>query len=138
MANVWPCIVPLLTTWKCVPLLWAGRKGPATYTRYFALRMHLSPALQSPFSFHLGCDYARKKKKKTILCTLCTNKSLVFMFNSYTPATVILLLTLDHPGVILARLADTIKSCFRLFVFFELGRVSLFPCQVFLEVLPKL
>jgi len=39
--------VPVLTTWKCVPLLWAGQKGPATYTRYFALGMQLSPALQS-------------------------------------------------------------------------------------------
>ena len=48
-----------------MPLLWAGRKGPASYTRYFALGMQLSPALQSPFSFHLGCGYdARKKKKK--------------------------------------------------------------------------
>ena len=57
--------MPLLTTWKCVPLLWAGRKAPASYTRYFALGMQLSPALQSPFSFHLGCGYdARKKKKK--------------------------------------------------------------------------
>ena len=61
--------MPLLITWKCVPqvdllnaLLWAGRKGPATYTRYFALGMQLSPALQSPVSFHLGCVYARKKK----------------------------------------------------------------------------
>ena len=26
--------------------------------------MQLSPALQSPFSFHLGCGYARKKEKK--------------------------------------------------------------------------
>ena len=43
-----------------MPLLW-----PASYTRYFALGMQLSPALQSPFSFHLGCGYnARKKKKK--------------------------------------------------------------------------
>ena len=57
--------MPLLTTWKCVPLLWAGRKGPANDTRYFALGMHLSPTLQSPFSFHLGCGYdARKNKKK--------------------------------------------------------------------------
>ena len=30
--------------------------------------MQLSPALQSPFSFHLGCGYdARKKKKKYAL-----------------------------------------------------------------------
>ena len=29
--------------------------------------MQLSPALQSPFSFHLWCGYARKKKKKTIV-----------------------------------------------------------------------
>ena len=35
-------------------------KRPATYSRYFALGMQLSPALQSPFSFHLGCGYARK------------------------------------------------------------------------------
>ena len=47
-----------------MPLLWAGRKGPASYTRYFALGMHLSPALQSPFSFHLGCGYDGRKKKK--------------------------------------------------------------------------
>ena len=45
-------------------LLWAGRKGPATYTRYFALGMQLSPALQSPFSFHLECGYAPKKIEK--------------------------------------------------------------------------
>ena len=39
-------------------------KWPATYTRYSALGMQLSPGvvLQSPFSFHLGCGYARKKK----------------------------------------------------------------------------
>ena len=62
--------VPLLITWKCVPLvnllnalLWAGQKGPATYTRYFALEMQLSPALQSLVSFHLGCVYARKNIK---------------------------------------------------------------------------
>ena len=47
-----------------MPLLWAGRKGPASYTRYFALGMHLSPALQSLFSFHLGCGYDARKKKK--------------------------------------------------------------------------
>ena len=47
-----------------MPLLWAGRKGPASYTRYFALGMHLSPALQSPFSFHLGCGYDARKKKR--------------------------------------------------------------------------
>jgi len=29
------------------------------------LGMQLSPALQSPFSFHLGCGYARKKGKKS-------------------------------------------------------------------------
>ena len=51
-------LVDLLNT-----LLWAGRKGPATYTRYFALGMQLSPALQSPFSFHLGCGYPRKKNE---------------------------------------------------------------------------
>ena len=58
---------------KCVPLvdllnalLWPGRKGPVTYNRYFALGMQLSPALQSPFSFHLGCGYARKKNNITI------------------------------------------------------------------------
>ena len=39
-------------------------KWPATYTRYLALGMQLSPALQSPFSFHLGCGYARKNKQK--------------------------------------------------------------------------
>ena len=44
-----------------MPLLWAGRKGPASYTRYFALGMQLSPALQSPFSFHLGCGYDARK-----------------------------------------------------------------------------
>ena len=47
-----------------MPLLWERRKGLATYTWYFALGMQLSPALQSPFSFHLGCGYARKKKKE--------------------------------------------------------------------------
>ena len=47
-----------------MPLLWAGRKGPASYTRYFALGMQLSPALQSPFSFHLGCGYDIKYKNK--------------------------------------------------------------------------
>ena len=46
-----------------MPLLWAGQKGPASYTRYFALGMHLFPALQSPFSFHLGCGYDARKKK---------------------------------------------------------------------------
>jgi len=46
-------------------LLWAGRKGPATYTQYFALGLELSPALQSPFSFHLGCGYLCSKKKKS-------------------------------------------------------------------------
>ena len=42
-------------------------KWPTTYTQYFELGMQLSPALQSLFSFHLGCGYARKKtsKKKT-------------------------------------------------------------------------
>ena len=44
----------------------SGRKGPATYTRYFALGMQSSPALQLLFSFHLGCGYARKKKKKAL------------------------------------------------------------------------
>ena len=39
-------------------------KGPATYTRYFVLGMQLSPALQAPFSFHLGCGYARKKNHR--------------------------------------------------------------------------
>ena len=29
-----------------------------------SLGMQLSPALQSPFSFHLGCGYGRKKNKK--------------------------------------------------------------------------
>ena len=43
----------------------AGQKGPATYTRYFALGMQLSPALQSLFSFHIGCGYdARRYLKK--------------------------------------------------------------------------
>jgi len=37
-------------------------KWPATYTRYFELGMQLSPALQSPFSFHLGCVFARNNK----------------------------------------------------------------------------
>ena len=37
-------------------------KWPATYTRHFALGIQLPPALQSPFSFHLGCGYAQKKK----------------------------------------------------------------------------
>ena len=37
-------------------------KWPATYTWYLALTMQLSPALQSLFSFHLGCGYAGKKK----------------------------------------------------------------------------
>ena len=62
--------VPLLIIWKCVPLvdllntlLRAGQKGPATHTRSFAFGMQLSPALQSPFSFHLGCGYAHKKEK---------------------------------------------------------------------------
>jgi len=55
--------VPLLITWKCVPLVdlliaVMGRaKWPTTYTRYFELGMQLSPALQSLFPFHLGCDY---------------------------------------------------------------------------------
>ena len=48
-----------------MPLLWAGRKGPATYTHYFALGMHLSPALQSPFSLHLGCGYDARKTTTT-------------------------------------------------------------------------
>ena len=39
-------------------------KWPATYTWYFVLGMQLSPALQSLFSFHLGCSYAQKKKDK--------------------------------------------------------------------------
>ena len=29
------------------------------YTRYFALWIQLPPTPQSPFSFHLGCGYAR-------------------------------------------------------------------------------
>ena len=68
--------VPLLlfTTWKCVPqvdLLTVCYGWPATYTRYFALGMHLPPTLQSLFSFHLGCSYARNystsgKKKKLV------------------------------------------------------------------------
>ena len=59
-----------------MPLLWAGRKGPATYTRYFALGMHLSPALQSPFSFHLGCGYdARNKFLKNNKNKLKTRKA---------------------------------------------------------------
>ena len=33
-------------------------KWPATYTWYFARGMQLSPALQSPVFFHLGCCYA--------------------------------------------------------------------------------
>ena len=41
-------------------------KWPATYTQYFELGMQLSPALQSHFSFHLGCGYARNKKKKEV------------------------------------------------------------------------
>ena len=48
--------------------LWANEmawtKWPAIYTQYFALGMQLPPALQSPFSFHFGCAYALKKKKK--------------------------------------------------------------------------
>jgi len=40
-------------------------KWPATYTRYFALGMQLSPAFQSLFSFHLKCIYARKNKTTT-------------------------------------------------------------------------
>ena len=42
----------------------SSTKWPTTYTRYFALRMQLPPAPQSPFSFRLGCGYARKKKQK--------------------------------------------------------------------------
>ena len=42
-------------------------KQPATYTRHFPLWMQLLPAPQSPFSFHLGCGYARKKKNNTIV-----------------------------------------------------------------------
>jgi len=42
-------------------------KWAATYTRYLALGMQLPPALQSLFSFHLGCGYARKKEKKSNL-----------------------------------------------------------------------
>ena len=44
----------------------SSTKWPTTYTRYFVLWMQLPPAPQSPFSFHLGCGYARKKKKKKI------------------------------------------------------------------------
>ena len=51
-------------------LLWAGRKGPATYTRYFALGMQLSPVLQSPFSFHLGCSYASVQLLNTTNCSI--------------------------------------------------------------------
>jgi len=74
--------VPLLTTWKCVHLLLAGRKGPATYTRYFALGMHLSPALQSPFSFHLGCGYGARKKKKKKNKKKLHDKQTNLLFNS--------------------------------------------------------
>jgi len=44
--------------------LWAGRKGPATYTRYFALGMQLSPALQSPFLSTWGAVMLEKKQTK--------------------------------------------------------------------------
>ena len=51
------------TLWYTVVLISSmyETKWPATYTRYFALGVQLSPALQSPFSFHLGCGYARNK-----------------------------------------------------------------------------
>ena len=39
---------------------------PPIYTQYFALGMQLPPAPQSPFSFHLRCGYAQKKKEKNI------------------------------------------------------------------------
>ena len=42
------------------PAITGKMKWPATYTRYSALGMQLSPALKSPFSFHLGCGFARK------------------------------------------------------------------------------
>jgi len=56
--SLCPCC--LLTTWK-----WCTSSGsvmgrtnsPPTHTQYFALRMLLPPALQVPFSFHLGCGY---------------------------------------------------------------------------------
>ena len=46
-------------------LLWAGRKGPATYTRYFALGMQLSPALQHCFLSTWGAVMLGKKQNKT-------------------------------------------------------------------------
>ena len=62
--------VPLLITWKCVPLvdllnalLWAGRKGPATYTRYFDLgcsyHLHSSHCFLSTW----GAVMLEKEKK---------------------------------------------------------------------------
>ena len=44
-------------------LCMAAQKGLAIYTRQFALGMQLSPALQSPFSFHLECGYTQKNKQ---------------------------------------------------------------------------
>ena len=50
----------MLTTWKCMPLLWAGQKGTVTYTRYFCTWDALITC--TPVSFHLGCGYYFKKK----------------------------------------------------------------------------
>ena len=47
-------------------LLWGRTKWPATYTRYFALGMQLSPCTPVTVFFPLiGCGYARKKNNKT-------------------------------------------------------------------------
>ena len=49
-------------------------KWSATYTRYFALGMQLSPALQSPLSFHLGVVMLEKTTKKNIRNEKYANK----------------------------------------------------------------
>ena len=55
----------------------ARTKWAATFIQYFALGMQLPPALQSLFSFHLGCGYVRKKKKNNKIAHAVLNNSAV-------------------------------------------------------------
>ena len=94
------------------------------------------------------CAYASKNQKQFALCIVCTNKSLGFMFNTYTPIVSIViswvtLLTLDHHRVTFGwQSAYTINSYYNMFFFPEVvvgkgvsipeSKCSLRCCLIFL------
>ena len=77
------CSCCLLTAWKCVPLLdlllCARRNGLPPTPDTSAFWMQLLPAPRLPFSFHMGCSYARNcitsGKKKIIVMNEWMNES---------------------------------------------------------------